>query len=750
MMPISPSILLTAATLLPLLGFIVLLFLGKRMGNPLAGYVGTLMIFGSFVLSLGAMVAWYNGGTHAGLDWGPGLGPIFLRMRWIPMGGGIGQKTPGWLDLGIYVDSLTVAMFNMITLVSLLVHIFSIGYMHEDKRFPRFFTYLGLFCFSMLGLVIGGTLLQLFIFWELVGLCSYLLIGFWYEKKSASNAAIKAFVVNRIGDFGFLIGFGILFFHLGNCNLLDMARYLGQAGQVDGHTLGGITLPNGVFMSAGLLTVMGIGLFFGAVGKSAQFPLHVWLPDAMEGPTPVSALIHAATMVAAGVYLVGRIFPILTPDAKLYIAITGLITLTMAALIAIAQSDIKKVLAFSTLSQLGYMILAMGIGSWVGGLFHLITHAFFKALLFLGSGSVIAAAHHEQELPQYGGLWRKIPVTAITFGIAVLAIAGTPFLSGYYSKDLILAHAGAFASFAAQQHRSGFYQLFFWLPTIIAYVTAFYMMRCWMLTFWGKPRNQHLYDHAKESPVMWFPLVVLAVMSIIGGSRLLDVKRMLVDSIHETERYCQTANAQEAGNPAVNKSYTGFTQAWPVEIEEKAAAPTEAGEKPSEADIAVKSLEESGEGMVHKFVFWAFIVGIGLGFVIYLNGYAVANVLYRIPPLRWIHIWLKNRMYFDELYFSVFVALVMMGSWISGMFDKYVIDGLVNLAGSSVRRLAVLAGLNDKYVVDGAVNGAAVLAQDLGAAVRMPQTGRIRMYVTVMVLAISLGVAVTMVILLVR
>src|SRR5205809_16961 len=283
-------------------------------------------------------------------------------MKWIPVGEGINQAHPGFLDVGIYVDSLTVAMFAMITLVSTLIFIFSIGYMREDKRFPRFFTYLCLFDFSMLGLVLGGTLLQLFIFWELVGLCSY--------------------------------------------------------------------------------------LFFGAVGKSAQFPLHVWLPDAMEGPTPVSALIHAATMVAAGVYLVGRIFPVLTPDAKLFIAIIGCITLTMAALIALAQTDIKKVLAYSTLSQLGYMILALGIGSYVGGLFHLITHAFFKALLFLGSGSVIHAAHHEQELPQYGGLWKKIPVTCITFGIAVLAIAGTPMFSGHYSKDMIIRDAGAFATLA--------------------------------------------------------------------------------------------------------------------------------------------------------------------------------------------------------------------------------------------------------------------------------------------------------------
>ncbi|MGH7175856.1 MAG: NADH-quinone oxidoreductase subunit L, partial [Tepidisphaeraceae bacterium] len=464
-----PALLLIIATLLPLVSFVILMFMGKRMGNPLAGYVGTFMIAMSFACSVGAMFPWISGGASAGQEWNPGKSAIYVPIPWIPTGPGVAQDHPGFLDLGVYVDSLTVLMFAMVTLVSTLIFIFSIGYMHEDKRFPRFFTYLSLFDFSMLGLVLGGTLLQLFVFWELVGLCSYLLIGFWYEKKSASNAAIKAFVTNRIGDFGFLIGFGILFYHLGNVTLPQMWHALGTAG-----TGAAIALPGGTVFTAGLLTLMGIGLFFGAVGKSAQFPLHVWLPDAMEGPTPVSALIHAATMVAAGVYLVGRIFPILTPDAKLFIAIIGCTTLVMAALIAIAQSDIKKVLAYSTLSQLGYMILAMGIGSWIGGLFHLITHAFFKALLFLGSGSVIYAAHHEQELPQYGGLMRKIPVTAITFAIAVFAIAGTPFFSGFYSKDMILAHAGAFSSLAAEKHRSTWYWAFFVLPTIIAYVTAFY------------------------------------------------------------------------------------------------------------------------------------------------------------------------------------------------------------------------------------------------------------------------------------
>src|SRR5882724_7117847 len=299
----TPAILLIIATLLPLASFTLLVFVGKRMGKPLAGIVGTTAIALSFLCSILAMMSWVSGGTYTppgestSLKYGMGEQPINIPMSWVPAGYAAGKTT--FLKVGIYVDSLTIVMFAMITLVASLVHVFSLAYMADDKRFPRFFTYLGLFCFSMLGLVLGGTLLQLFIFWELVGLCSYLLIGFWYEKKAASNAAIKAFVTNRIGDVGFLIGLGLLFFHLGNAALPDLWRQLAAAGA--GHE---IALPGGVTFSAGLLTIMGIGLFFGAVGKSAQFPLHVWLPDAMEGPTPVSALIHAATMVAAGVYLV--------------------------------------------------------------------------------------------------------------------------------------------------------------------------------------------------------------------------------------------------------------------------------------------------------------------------------------------------------------------------------------------------------------------------------------------------------------
>ncbi|MCY2928277.1 MAG: NADH-quinone oxidoreductase subunit L, partial [Planctomycetota bacterium] len=412
----DPTIwLLTGATFAPLLGFLVLIFLGKRMGKA-SGWFGTAVIGSSAVMALTAAAQW--------LGKGPDAAVADLLIPWLSV-------TPKIvLSIGAHVDSLTIAMFSMVTVVATMIHLFSIGYMAEDSRFGRFFAYLNLFCFSMLGLVLGNTLLSLFIFWELVGLCSYLLIGFWFEKKSASNAAIKAFVVNRVGDFGFILGLAGAFLWLGTPD--GTIAQMAQAGQDL------IAAPGG---PPAWLTVVGLLLFCGAIGKSAQFPLHVWLPDAMEGPTPVSALIHAATMVAAGVYMVARIFGLLTPDALLVIACIGLITLTMAALIAITQTDIKRVLAYSTVSQLGYMVLAIGLGGYIAGLFHLITHAFFKALMFLGSGSVIHACHHEQDIRKMGGLWKAIPTTCATFLIATLAIAGISGTSGYYSKHMILGQA---------------------------------------------------------------------------------------------------------------------------------------------------------------------------------------------------------------------------------------------------------------------------------------------------------------------
>ncbi|MEZ6111162.1 MAG: proton-conducting transporter membrane subunit [Pirellulaceae bacterium] len=492
------------------------------------------------------------------------------------------------LEISYYIDSVTLCMFCMVTLIATLIHFYASGYMHDELhditdhevtltdgshlkrpgRFPRFFQYLSLFSFSMLGLVLAGNIAMVFVFWELVGVCSYFLIGFYIERKSASTAANKAFIVNRVGDFGMLIGLMALWSGIGTFSFGDI-DYDGDGVKEKGlfstvrpaENDYALTVPDRMvllsardevdqFVSAyrtdhpnasqdevqaavlanvenwrdgssgthyghWLLVIAGIGIFCGCVGKSAQFPLHVWLPDAMEGPTPVSALVHSATMVAAGVYLVGRFYPVFPPEALLVIAIAGCITLFMAASIALTATDIKRVLAYSTVSQLGYMMLALGVGGWLAGMMHLITHAFFKSLLFMCSGSVIHAVH-TNEMPEMGGLRKKMPVTAYTMLVGCMAIAGVsiPFVvgfSGYYSKDAILEQA-----FSLLDHNeSSWASIFFVFAAGGAAMTAFYMFRMWYLTFAGTPRNQERYDHAHESPrVMYMPLVILSVFAV--------------------------------------------------------------------------------------------------------------------------------------------------------------------------------------------------------------------------------------------
>jgi NADH-quinone oxidoreductase subunit L len=393
------------------------------------------------------------------------------------------------IEFGMTTDALSILMLLVVTGVGSAIHIYSLGYMKGDPGFSRFFACMSLFTFSMLGIVLANNFIQIFIFWELVGVSSYLLIGFWFEKPSAADAGKKAFLVNRIGDFGMMLGVLLLWSHTGTFNFAELPAKL--AG-----------------IPAGTLTLIGALIFCGAVGKSAQFPLHVWLPDAMEGPTPVSALIHAATMVAAGVYMLCRVSFLILPSetALTLIAWIGGITAIMAATIAIAQNDIKRILAYSTLSQLGYMVMAVGLGGPTQAMFHLTTHAFFKALLFLGAGSVILALHHEQDIWKMGGLWKKTPVTFWTFLIGTLALAGVWPLAGFYSKDEILLMA---------MHKS---TPLFVIGTATAFLTAYYMGRECFVVFFGKPRDQHAYEHAHESPwVMTVPLILLAVFSIIAG-----------------------------------------------------------------------------------------------------------------------------------------------------------------------------------------------------------------------------------------
>jgi NADH-quinone oxidoreductase subunit L len=466
--------------------------LTPRGGRALAAGAAILAMVGSFVLSCLAL----NGALAD-----PAAKQVF-NFSWFDLGGST-------LRLGFINDPLTAFMCVMVTFVGGLIFIFSTGYMKEDANFTRFFCFLSLFAAAMLGLLIANSLLLLFICWELVGLASYLLIGFWFHKPSAAAAAKKAFITTRIGDLGLLLGMlwlqhagGTLLFYDGGAGALEPGVITTLGTQV-------------VFGGLGLSTAIGLLIFCGAIGKSGQFPLHVWLPDAMEGPTPVSALIHAATMVAAGVFLIARVFPLMAvdlafPDSPVHaltvVAYIGAITLLMGALIAVAQNDIKRILAFSTVSQLGYMMLAIGVGSWVAAIFHLLTHAFFKALLFLGAGSVIHAAHHEQDIRQLGGLSKKMKVTFVTFSIGTMALVGVPLLfSGFWSKEAIL-HAA---------HGWSFSQIPFYAALIGVVLTAFYNTRLMAETFFGAPRSEAA-DHAHENgPAMSVPLMILAACAVL-------------------------------------------------------------------------------------------------------------------------------------------------------------------------------------------------------------------------------------------
>lgn len=455
--------------LFPLISFLFLLIFGKRMKESSA-YIGILLTFVSFVYSVLVLVARLGNPTFK------------YESTWLSIG-------DVHLTAGFEVNQLNALMLVVVSLVSFLVHMYSKGYMHGDERFPVFYAYLGLFTFAMLGLVISPNLLQTYIFWELVGLGSFLLIGFYFYKEEAKAAAKKAFIMTRIGDVGLLIGMILLFWQVGSFEYDKIFDAVG-AGEI----------------SSTMITLTAILIFVGAVGKSGQFPLHSWLPDAMEGPTPVSALIHAATMVAAGVYLVATTYPLFAAShaAMMTVAVIGGITAIFAASIGLAQKDIKRVLAYSTVSQLGYMMLALGSAGYVAGVFHLMTHAFFKALLFLAAGSVIHAVH-TQNIEEMGGLWKKLRITGPLFLLGTLAISGVPLFSGFFSKDEILLATWV----------QGNYVLF-WLAVLAAFFTAFYMFRLFFMVFTGEARGNQ--TNVKESPSsMTIPMIVLGVLAVVAG-----------------------------------------------------------------------------------------------------------------------------------------------------------------------------------------------------------------------------------------
>jgi NADH-quinone oxidoreductase subunit L len=475
-----------AIVFLPLIGCVIAGLFGRAIGPRPSELVTTTLLFASMVLSWIAF-AWVGfGHQDAHVVLGTFISSGDLHAEW-----------------ALRIDPLTAVMLVVVTTVSAFVHLYSIGYMSEDPGRPRFFSFLSLFTFAMLTLVTADNLVQLFFGWEGVGLASYLLIGFWYHKPEANAAAIKAFIVNRIGDFGFALGIFAVFMMVG---ALDFGTIFAQAPGLVGKTIYFL----GYQIDA--LTLICVLLFIGAMGKSAQFLLHTWLPDAMEGPTPVSALIHAATMVTAGVFMVARLSPLfeLAPAALAFVTFIGATTAFFAATVGLVQNDIKRIIAYSTCSQLGYMFVAMGVGAYSVGMFHLFTHASFKALLFLGSGSVITAMHHEQDIRKMGGLRSKLPFTYWTMIIGTLALTGFPLTAGYYSKDAVIE--------AAYSGRGSVATYGYLLTLISAALTAFYSWRLIFKTFHGEPNDHHAFEHARESPlVMLVPLAVLALGSIVTG-----------------------------------------------------------------------------------------------------------------------------------------------------------------------------------------------------------------------------------------
>lgn len=604
--------------LLPLAGALIAGLFGRIIGDRPSEIITTSFLF------LAAVLSWI---VFVQVAFGHETHTVQL-LRWI---------TSGELDVSwkLKIDTLTAVMLVVVTTVSSLVHLYSIGYMHEDDSRSRFFAYLSLFTFAMLTLVTSDNLIQMFFGWEGVGLASYLLIGFWYKKPAANAAAIKAFVVNRVGDFGFALGIFGLFFVFRTVNFdAIFAAVPGVAGKT--------------FLFAGydvdILTTLSLLLFMGAMGKSAQFLLHTWLPDAMEGPTPVSALIHAATMVTAGVFMVARLSPIfeLAPHALAFVTLIGAITAFFAATVALVQNDIKRVVAYSTCSQLGYMFVACGVGAYGAGIFHLFTHAFFKALLFLGSGSVIHAMHHEQDMRAMGGLRKKIPWTFAAMVIGTLSITGVgiPHLtgfSGFYSKDAIIE-----AAYAANTPNN----YAFWLLVIGALMTAFYSWRLIFMTFYGDTRaDHHTYDHAHESPAtMMVPLAVLSLGAVVAGVAFVS--------------YFIGHGEKAFWGAALFRSDTNHI---------------------------LHEMHEVPEWVGYS-SFIAMLIGFGIAWLYYIRApWLPAATARAFKPL---YLFLLNKWYFDELYNAIFVRPAFaIGRFLWKGGDGAVIDGAIDGTAAGVGRV---------------------------------------------------------------
>ena len=654
---------------LPACGAAILLIIGRFLPRILISVLACGTILTSFILSV----------------------LTFIQLLGLPADNRIiHQVAYTWLQVGslkaqaaFLIDPLSIIMLLVVTGVGFVIHLYSVGYMAGDKRYARYFGFLNLFIFAMLILVSSDNLLLMFIGWEGVGLCSYLLIGFWFEKTANAIAGMKAFIVNRIGDFGFVIGILLLFWSLG---------------QISGNWTISFTelKQNAHLLTGGLATAIGLLLFLGACGKSAQIPLYVWLPDAMAGPTPVSALIHAATMVTAGVYMIARMnfVYVLSPTAMMVVAVVGVGTALFAGTIGLFQKDIKKVLAYSTISQLGYMFLGVGVGAFGAGIFHLMTHSFFKALLFLGSGSVIHGTGGEQDIDKMGGLKKYMPVTFVTFLVGTLAIAGIPGLAGFFSKDEIL-----WKSFSSVH---GHWAL--WLVGIVAAgCTSFYMFRLLFKTFFGKnrmdaQRTTHNAGHIHESPwIMTAPLIILAVLSIIGGYVGIPA---ILGGANNIEHFMEPVFSSSA----ISHSSSAISQ-QPI-----------ANSHTLELILMIVSVLVA-------------LSGIGTAYYMYI----VKPELPKQLSIKFTNVYtlIFNKYYVDEIYQKLIVNnLLRLNNLLAYRIDLGIIDWIVNAMGLGTVRVSDGSGWTDQTFVDGAVNGTADTVLFGGKIARQPQTGKLKHYLT--------------------
>ncbi len=691
---------------LPLLSYTLIFFFGKKLPRK-GDFIGVGLLGITWILAISIFVHFWKVGDPSY--------KVEAAFTWLDLG-------KFHLDAGILVDGMTSVMLMVVSTISFLVHLYSTGYMHGDRRYERFFAFLGFFTFAMMGIVLANNVFFLYVFWELVGLASYLLIGFFFHKHSAANANKKAFLTNRVGDWGFWLGILAFFTATGTLNYFELFANV-HAGTITGS----------------LLTFAGLGLFMGCLGKSAQMPLHIWLPDAMEGPTPVSALIHAATMVAAGVYMVARLFPLFDPTAMLVILYVGAITAFIAATIALVKTDFKRVLAFSTLSQLGYMVMSLGAGDSVNAMFHLTTHAMFKGLLFLTAGSVIHAVH-SQEITDMGGLRKKMPITFITYMVGTLALAGVPGLSGFYSKDGILGSAHAFGLIEG-------HHIPFALGMLAALLTPFYMFRLTFLSFFGKPADQERYDHAHESPLaMTIPLMVLAVLSIfVSGFNTSDkcwfnkfMQPYDLDAItagfhmqsagHPTHELQVAESRETAHGETAHHEPVGHDAGHGEEQAAAAHGETAHGEAAHGDHDAEHHAHIHHTAHVRAMIMSIIMVILGIGgayWVYFLKKVDTAAIQQRLKGAYTV---LQGQYFFDEFYAATVYRFTLWWAAVCAAFDRIVIDGIVNGTGYLTRSVSWVSGAIDRYFVDGAVNGVAALLQGAGEGFRRIQTGRIQTY----------------------